>query len=59
MLVITRKIEGEIRIGPDVKVKVLGVRGGVVSIGIEAPPDVKVLRGELVERAARGWMPPE
>ena len=48
MLVLSRKPNTEIQIG-DVVVKVLKVRGDTVSIGIEAPREVKVLRGELLE----------
>ena len=29
-------------------VTILSVRGGVVKLGVEAPKDMKVLRGELV-----------
>ena len=47
MLVLTRKREQKIQIGRHVTVTILGVRGGAVRIGIEAPPDVKILRSEL------------
>ena len=47
MLVLTRKREQKIHIGRHVTVTILGVRAGSVRVGIEAPPDVKILRGEL------------
>lgn len=47
MLVLSRKLQQEITIGDNVKVTVLKVKGNTVSLGIEAPRDVKVLRGEL------------
>ncbi len=47
MLVLSRKLGEKIRIGDDITVTVLGVRGGVVKLGIEAPRDVRVLRDEL------------
>jgi carbon storage regulator len=47
MLVLTRKADEALIIGDTVVVKVLSVRGNKVSLGIEAPKDVKVLRGEL------------
>ena len=47
MLVLTRKKEQKIHIGPHVTVTILRVKGGAVRIGIDAPPDVKILRGEL------------
>ena len=48
MLVLSRKKDEEIRIGSDVVVKVLKVRGNTVTLGIEAPDGVRILRAELV-----------
>ena len=50
MLILTRKVGEEIRIGEDVTVKVLGVRSGQVKIGIQAPRDLPVHRQEIFER---------
>jgi len=36
-----------IRIGPDVTVTFLEIRGENVRVGIDAPADVSVLRGEI------------
>ena len=47
MLVLTRKREQTVQIGRHVTVTILRVKGGVVRIGIQAPLDVKILRGEL------------
>ena len=47
MLVLTRKRNEMIRIGDDVVVKVIKTGKGSVKIGIEAPSNVRVLRGEL------------
>lgn len=47
MLVLSRKVGERIVIGDDVTVVVSRVSGNRVSIGIEAPYDVKVIRGEL------------
>lgn len=49
MLVLTRKVEEIICIGDDTIIKVLSIRGNQVQIGIEAPREVKVYRGELLE----------
>jgi len=49
MLVITRKPGDWFQIGDDVKVYFLDNRGNQMRIGIDAPRDVKILRGELVE----------
>jgi carbon storage regulator len=47
MLVLTRKIHEQIMIGSDVIVTIVRVHGNAVRIGIEAPRDVRVIRGEL------------
>ncbi|MEZ6122593.1 MAG: carbon storage regulator [Planctomycetaceae bacterium] len=52
MLVLTRKSAETIRIGDDVVIKVIKTAKGAVKIGIEAPNDVRVIRGELVDMAA-------
>ncbi len=51
MLVLTRKIGESIRIGGDVTVHVLAVRGGQVRIGIAAPNDVRIFREEILPTA--------
>ena len=50
MLVLTRKLGENIRIGESVKITVLEVRSGQVKLGIDAPPDVKVHREEIYAR---------
>jgi carbon storage regulator len=46
MLVLSRKPAEAIRIGDDIIVKVIAIRGGQVKIGIEAPQGVRVMRME-------------
>lgn len=53
MLVLTRKLDEQIVIGEDIKVTLLRVRGNTVRIGIEAPRDVRVVRGEIVKGGSR------
>ena len=48
MLVLTRKPAEIIRIGEDSVIKVIKTGKGTVKIGIEAPANVRVMRGELV-----------
>ncbi len=50
MLVLTRKLGENIRIGDSVKITVLEVRSGQVKLGIEAPPEIKVHREEIYVR---------
>ena len=47
MLVITRKKNEFFTIGNDIKIFVTRVKGGQVRIGIDAPKEERVLRGEL------------
>ena len=47
MLVLSRKLNQSIVVGDNVKIQVLKISGNTVRIGIEAPQDVKILRGEL------------
>jgi carbon storage regulator CsrA len=51
MLVLTRKLQERICIGDNITVTILRVKGQQVRIGIEAPRDVRVIRGELPPNA--------
>ena len=51
MLVLSRRCETEICIGPDITVKVLEIRKGQVKLGIEAPSRFTVCRRELLPTA--------
>jgi len=53
MLVLTRKKDETISIGPNIKVTVVRIKGKSVRIGIEAPETLKVLRGELNQHEQR------
>lgn len=50
MLVLTRRIGEEIVIAGAIRVTVLKVIGGKVSLGITAEPSVRVDRGEVHDR---------
>jgi carbon storage regulator CsrA len=47
MLVLTRKHQEKIRIGEHIVITVLKTKGKTVRLGIEAPSEVPVIRGEL------------
>ena len=49
MLVLTRKVGDEIVIGNDIHITVVAVKGGSVRLGVTAPKDVAVDRGEVHE----------
>lgn len=50
MLVLTRKLGESIVIGNNVRVTILEMQGKQIRLGIEAPPEVSVHRGEVYER---------
>lgn len=50
MLVLTRKLGESIVIGNHVRVTVLDMQGKQIRLGIEAPTEVSVHRGEVYER---------
>ena len=49
MLVLNRKLGEEIIIGNGIKVKIISVVDGNVKLGIDAPQEVAILRGELYQ----------
>ncbi len=52
MLVLTRRPHEKIVLpGLQVTITVVAVKGGAVRIGIEAPPEVQVLREELLDQS--------
>lgn len=53
MLVLRRKAGEAIVLNGVVTIRVLGVEGDRVKLGIDAPPDVIVLREELQDEARR------
>jgi carbon storage regulator len=51
MLVLSRKLSERILIGPDIAITIVKIEGNQVRVGIEAPPDVTILRSELADRS--------
>ncbi len=53
MLVLARRLHERLVLpGLGVTVEVVALKGGVVRLGIQAPPDVMVMREELLDRPA-------
>ena len=50
MLVLSRKQQETILVGEAIKITVVRIHGNTVRIGIDAPDDVRILRGEVRER---------
>ena len=62
MLVLSRKVGEEIVIGSNITVVVKGIEGNRITLGISAPKDIRILRGELekqdgLETSAEGFLP--
>jgi carbon storage regulator len=65
MLVLARRINDSIVIGDNVEIVVVEIKGDQVKLGVKAPKDVKVFRGEIYaeiqkenKAAAESQLPP-
>lgn len=52
MLVLTRKAKEKIVIDGNIVITILKIQDRAVSVGVEAPPDVKIYREELATALA-------
>jgi carbon storage regulator len=51
MLVLSRKIGEKIHVGNDITIEVRRVAGNRVTLAVDAPREVRILRGELKDAA--------
>jgi carbon storage regulator len=58
MLVLSRKVGERIHVGDNIILEIRRIAGNRVTLALDAPRNVRILRGEL-ERAAREFRPPE
>jgi carbon storage regulator CsrA len=50
MLVLSRRLHERIQFpGLNISIKVVAIKSGVIRLGIEAPPDVRILREEILQ----------
>ena len=57
MLILTRRVGEALKLGEDITVTVLGVRGNQVRIGIDAPKSVAIQREEIYSNAVTDRTP--
>lgn len=50
MLVLTRKVNEEIKLGAEITIKILSISENQIKIGIDAPKDVQIYRNEVFEK---------
>ena len=50
MLILTRRVGETLMIGDDVTITILGVRGGQIRVGVNAPKNTAVHREEVYEK---------
>ena len=53
MLVLSRKVGEKLVIDGNITVEVVKIQGNRISLGIVAPSNIKILRGELTEQQAK------
>ena len=47
MLILSRKVDEQIKIGENITITIIEVRGDQVKVGVEAPKSVKVFRQKV------------
>ena len=50
MLILSRRVNESIIVNGDITFTILAIRGNQIRIGIEAPPEVTIVRDELLDR---------
>ena len=59
MLVLSRKVGEKLVVDGNITVEVVRIQGNRITLGVVAPADVKILRGELTERPTKSVESPK
>lgn len=59
MLILDRHVGRSIKIGDNISVTILRIKGNQVTIGTDAPKNISVDREEIYERKKQGLLPPK
>ena len=49
MLVLTRRVGEAVKLGEEITIRVLGINGGQIRLGFDAPKETNIVRTELLE----------
>ena len=49
MLILTRRVGEAVKLGEEITVRVLGISGGQIRLGFDAPKETNIVRTELLE----------
>ncbi|MFN9714565.1 MAG: carbon storage regulator [Planctomycetota bacterium] len=52
MLVLSRKVGDKVVVDGNITVEVINIQGNRIILGVVAPPNIKILRGELTQTKA-------
>jgi len=50
MLILNRKLNESIQLGDDIEIKIVGIEGDQIKIGIDAPKSVDIYRKEIYKK---------
>lgn len=51
MLVLTRKLGETIKVGKNIEITIVGIKGQNIRVGVSAPDNIEIYRKELVDKS--------
>ena len=49
MLILSRRVDERIVIGDDIEIAIVDIKGDIIKIGIDAPPNIRIYRREVFD----------